>query len=270
MKEYTYPDRNDKTTIVMIGQKNPYERYWEKSEGYVLSFVDEKIKKKSAKMLDVGGGEGRLSERFAKKFQKIDFIEPDKERLSNAKRNLKERGIRNVNFYNKEFLNASLQENSYEFILISHVLQHVKTDEVKLQIKKARSLLKNDGLLVILTSHSRKKSDLYLASYLDKQGKFKEFLIPKEKFNSLINNSKGILPIRLFSIRSLIAMLSGFKIDKIKVFHELHKKTVLDKIIFRDKWVNLPFMKEMFGRDICIIARKVHQKPPTLRPIEKN
>ena len=90
-----------------------------------------------------------------------------------------------------------------------------------------------------------------------KGGRILDVPIDQEEFDRLVVNRDGVLPVRFFSFQMLRAMLSPiFHIENERVFHELFKRISLDRFIFRDTVANIPWVREFFGRDMLVEARK--------------
>jgi hypothetical protein len=90
-----------------------------------------------------------------------------------------------------------------------------------------------------------------------KGGRILDVPINQEEFDRLVVNRDGVLPVRFFSFQMLRAMLSPiFHIENERVFHELFKRISLDRFIFRDTVANIPWVREFFGRDMLVEARK--------------
>jgi len=213
---YFYPDIDDKIISNLIKSKEPYKGYWKKSEEYVLSFAERIFKSnKYQRLLDLGAGVGRLAIKFSKYFDYITIIEPDEERLQKAKENIKRE---NANFIKTPFLSSKLPKNYFDVVVCSHVIQHVKTKDVPSTINKIHSILKMNGILVLLTNYTRKDYDFFTKLFLDKSI-VKELQISENKFNSLVINKKLILPVHFFSIKTLYKDLDKFSIIKSKSFH---------------------------------------------------
>jgi ubiquinone/menaquinone biosynthesis C-methylase UbiE len=223
---YFYPDVDDKITNSLIKSKEPYKDYWKKSEDYALLFAEKIFERKYQRMLDLGAGGGRLTIKFSKYFNEITIIEPDKERFQKAKENIKRK---NINFIQTSFLSSKLSKDYFDVVICSHMIQHIKTKDITSTINKIRNTLKKNGILILLTNHSRKDYDVFTKLFL-RNDIVKELKISENEFNSLITNRKMILPVHLFTMRTLKKILDNFSIIKSKVFH--------------------------FGRDVFIIARK--------------
>lgn len=256
MKRYTYPDKKDKVTLVSISKKEPYKGYWKKSEDYVLSYFDCMLsRKKPNSLLDLGCGEGRLLLKYSRQFKEVYALEPDPQRMHIAKQKIIKRKIKKVIFISNLLQNAKLPENYFDVIICSHVIQHIPTTELECFIKKINRLLQKEGILVLLTSHSRSDKEKYIEGSII-HNELVEKEISKRRYNKMISNTKNILPVHLFSIHSLEKLLTNFRLETIKIFHEMRPRNFFDLLIFRDYLINLPILRKFFGVDIMIIAMK--------------
>lgn len=96
--------------------------------------------KKSGKALDVGSSTGILLSLFEQRGWEVQGIEPSEEASSNADR----LGIPTIN---NSFEKANLNLDSFDVIVVDHVLEHMMDlDEV---LGKVSRILKNDGVLVV-------------------------------------------------------------------------------------------------------------------------
>ncbi len=260
IKNYIYPDVDDALTIYLINKLEPFKGYWEKSERYVLNifkkYIQNKIQKENSYFLDAGCGDGRLLSEFEGFFDNIVAIDPDIKRLQMAEETLKKQGsFSKISF--KPIAIGQIDDNQkFDVILCGHVIQHVSADNAQLILKKLKSLLKKNGLLAIMTSHSGSIQDKYQKSYFI-NSEIVEEIISKDEFNSLIYNNNRVLPIHFFSSRNIAQTLKNLnlKILEIKSFHILSNLYGLDCLIFRDRLLNFcTFLKKRVGRDILILA----------------
>lgn len=253
---YKYPDKNDKATFLWAQEVEPYPGYWQKSDSRYVNYIDKFISRnKFSNAIDIGCGYGRLVFPFHKYFDKMIALEPDISRLEPVIKWVDKENIKNVEIINSTLLDSNLKENSFDFVLCSHVIQHVSTKEINLFIHKIYSILKNNGYLILITTHSKQHNNYYVKSIIQ-DGKVVEPVISEDEFNKIINNKDNMLPCILFSLKYLYQLLSNFKIKKVLLHHALYKRNVLDKIIFRDKLLNLPFIKGKLGSDVLLICKK--------------
>lgn len=253
MADYSYPDKGDHLTSQTIDREEPFEGYWERSENEVLSHAENFINQIEARLLDVGCGDGRLFNRFKDYADQIVGLEPDEDRRSSAIKKAEEIDT-DIDVRGLDFLEADF-EKAFDIVLCSHVLQHVKTSDLDDFAVRLRDNLVDGGLLILTTSHSTRRSDVFMKSYSE-NGSVKEDEVSEQEFNSLITNDKKILPVHLFTVASLKGLLNGFEFKSVHVFHELHNVTFLDSLVFRDEWINLPFLRKRMGRDVVIVAEK--------------
>jgi 2-polyprenyl-3-methyl-5-hydroxy-6-metoxy-1,4-benzoquinol methylase len=255
---YRYPDKGDRITRSFIGRSEPYPGYWQESEDRALADFYAYCKQKKRKaLLDIGAGEGRLALRLSTCFEEVTALEPDPGRLAQAKSAARRADIRNIRFVEKEFLSFEAPSEFFDAVVISHVIQHIETIAVPTFFKKAHSLLKDGGKLIVMTSHARRSSAISFSKSLMKGDRILDVSINQEEFDQLVVNRDGVLPVRFFSFQMLREMLSPiFHIENERVFHELFKRISLDRFIFRDTLGNVPWVREFFGRDMLVEARK--------------
>ena len=263
-KDYIYPDIDDKITKAFIKENEPFPSYWEKSEENVLKLIKEKTRKhlsrsKDSWLLDAGCGTGRLLPEFQRYFSNILAIDPDPLQIDKAKKIAKNKGfVEKVVFKVTSAEQLDWKEESVDVILSSHIIQHVHTETIQRILCKFHKVLKSDGLLFIMTTHSRKNRGYYAKAIL-KGSKSIEQKIGKEEFNSLIINNQNILPIHFFSVQNLENILknSGFILIQYRSYHILSKTRFLADKEDRDKLVNTSdSLKPKFGRDIMLLSQK--------------
>jgi ubiquinone/menaquinone biosynthesis C-methylase UbiE len=258
LRQYTYPGPSDKQITKLIKRIQPYDDYWHRSEEYVFSFVDKILQSKTREnFLDLGCGQGRLTKRFDQFFKNIVAIDPDPIRLKIAQDfNDDSSQLTNKKFICGDVNELNLPTNHFDVILISHVIQHIHTDDVDKVLMKVYELLKPGGLLILTTSHSRDSDNRFIKTNKKKNGRFRQKTITQNAYNSYITNQQGILPVHLFSITDLRKRLDKYKILAVKVFHILKFPEIFDAFIFRDRMVNNFLPKKFFGTDILLIAKK--------------
>lgn len=263
-KEYIYPDVNDKITEAFIKENEPFPNYWKRSEENVLTLIKEKIEKHLSRsedswLLDAGCGTGRLLPEFQKYFSNILAIDPDPLQIDKAKKIAKNKGFADkVVFKITSAEQLDWKEESVDVIFSSHIIQHVHTETIPKILGKFHKVLKADGLLFVMTTHSRKNRGYYAKAIL-KGSKCSEQKISKKKFNSLIINNQNILPIHFFSVQNLENILknSGFILIEYRSYHILSKTRFFADKEDRGKVVNTTdSLKSKFGRDIMLLNQK--------------
>jgi 2-polyprenyl-3-methyl-5-hydroxy-6-metoxy-1,4-benzoquinol methylase len=263
MDDYFYPDVNDRLTASQIRKYEPFEGYWNQSEQYVLNYVKRKIRTKTPKtsssMLDAGCGQGRLIFEFQHFFETIHAIEPDVKRLEQAKEKVRSSKLTAQVSFEAISIEELGEDQKFDMILCSHIIQHVHTDQLVIIFEKFKNVLKDNGLLVILTCHSGKKHDYYIKQWPENSKVLQE-VISKEEFNRLTMNKMGILPHHYFSMRNLIQMLEDVNLKEIKTmsFHIMENLYGIDHFINRDKFINtFPCLKNRFGKDMMVLSENI-------------
>jgi len=261
MESYTYPDKQDKMIVQFIKEKD--ENYWIESENIILdlikSYFENLLPKKKRNFLDAGCGSGRLIPYFASCFNEIDGFEPDEERFKEAKEFIK---LNNLEDKTRLF-QGSLQEyqiafnKNADFILCSHVIQHIHSYSVEAFLTALSGLLNKNGLLAITTNHSIRPSNYFMKSYL-KNGLITCEEVNEEEFNLLISG-EGILPVQFFNYNILAEFLNsiGLEIIDFKVFHVDDSDRALVKTKNHDAYFNASKVRqEKYGRDMLILVQK--------------
>lgn len=264
---YRYPDYKDKMTAENIKKIELYPGYWTRSEENALKLIKKIIKNKSGRnrFLDAGCGEGRLIPAFEGQFDEIVAIDPDHERLNMAADLVRNRGLSKKTTLKQSAI-EDFENDRFDFILCSHVLQHVHTASVPVILKRIRDLIKDDGLLCITTCHSIQNNGYFVKESIN-DSEHPDEPIDEIEFNSLVN-SKDILPVHFFSFIEIKNLLgdNGFKIIKFRVFH-------LDKVILGyenderiDDRVNSdPYLQETNGLDMMIAAMPIKKEDEMIK-----
>ena len=129
---YYYPDISDHITLSIIQSKKLDNDFLEKSERKILSSAEEIFRKERFNtLLDLGCGAGRLTVKFSKYFKQVTALDPDKERLRNAKNNIINKNIQNVIYIQAPFLETALPEDHFDVVLCNQIIQHIDTDTLE-------------------------------------------------------------------------------------------------------------------------------------------
>ncbi len=267
LRRYSYPDTGDLLTAEMIRIREPYEGYWAASERHVLDLALAELSRvvaglESPRMLDAGAGDGRLLAMFEPLFEALTVVEPDRARLGRAEEIATAAGFgRKVRFVNQKAETLDDTE-PYDFILCSHVLQHVHTDSVAPMLRRFAELLSATGRLLILTTHSTRSHDYFVEAGLQ-DGQLLERQIDQARFNLLTRNQDGLLPIRFLTRDSIYGLLSdaGLSALQFRCFHILSRQKNLPSGIERDHFVNASSSRqEEFGRDMYVMTALRHRR----------
>lgn len=262
MQKYQYPDFNDVLMMKFLEEFEKNENYWDVSEkrviGFMLDFINRKAGFRFANFLDAGCGKGRLFNVFQKYFSKITAIEPDKKRFLESLKEVEKLGMKDkttvINITAEEFKS----DKRFDFILNSHVLQHIPTDCVLPLISNLKDHLNENGVIAVTTCHSTKSKDHFVYNYVEK-GKPVVKEIDKEEFNSFVD-SKFMLPIHYFDPALLIKDFEriGLKTSLYKVFHVSKEDRDLLKQQNVDEYVNSSKeLQSQYGIDMCLLLEKV-------------
>jgi 2-polyprenyl-3-methyl-5-hydroxy-6-metoxy-1,4-benzoquinol methylase len=261
MKEYHYPDENDGLTIKFLAEFEKSAQYWDQSENTIIELIKKHIStinfKGKSRFLDAGCGNGRLITRFESHFNEIVAIEPDIQRLSNAKELVKSTGIEHKTSLYQTLAEKYTSAIKFDFILNSHVIQHIHTHNVKPLLKNLYDHLKDEGILAITTCHSYQSHDYYTKNYVLK-GKPVMEITDEAHYNDLVDGS-GLLPVHFFESDGFIKMLQEIGLETIdfSVFHVDKKEREQMKVQDIDAYVNgSKQLQDTHGWDMCLIVKK--------------
>ena len=231
---YTYPDREERLTSRLI--QSYEETRWNLEEAYVLKKVKDALledKEKLTVSLDVGTGLGRLISFLLSISTKVIAIDADLWRLRRAMESFGDRP--NVFFlWTKGSRLDPIPPESVDFINYSHVAQHVAHHELLETLGEFYRVLKDDGWLLLLTTHSEGK-EWFLVST---ENGIKE--IKRNEYEKLTRNSQpGKLPVRKFDVDYLEALLRdfGFKIEW-KIYYHIKPEFVAGAEIEEPESIN--------------------------------
>jgi 2-polyprenyl-3-methyl-5-hydroxy-6-metoxy-1,4-benzoquinol methylase len=262
MKEYHYPDENDGLTVKFLAEFEKSDKYWDQSENTIIELIKKHIStlpfKGINRFLDAGCGNGRLITRFEEQFDEIVALEPDLHRIANATKLVKSIGIDHKTRFYQTLAEKFTPKVKFDFILCSHVIQHIHTDSVKPLLNNLKDHLTEAGIIAITTCHSEQSQDYFTKNYLLK-GKPVIEPTDEEHYNQLVAG-KGLLPIHFFKSDNFIKMLWEIGLETIdfRVFHVDKTEREQMQVQDIDAFVNASKkLQDSHGRDMCLIARKV-------------
>jgi len=215
------------------------DQYLKNYNQRIVNFFIDKVDRKSYLVLDFGAGIGTLAEIFYKKTS----IKPECfEICKKSQKILTQKGFKLQN----EFLN----EEKYDLIFSSNVLEHIEQDSIT--IANLKKMLKKDGYLIIAVP----AFNLLFSEFDVKVGHFRRYNFEMLK-KICDQNDLEIEDMKFFDS-------SGFFILLIMKFlrRDSCKKITAKNLIFYDKiFVNINIILDLIFRKICgkniiLIARK--------------
>ncbi|MDD4983828.1 MAG: class I SAM-dependent methyltransferase [Candidatus ainarchaeum sp.] len=125
-------------------EKGHYKHHHEKRVEYLLSIINRFCKGLSKiKILDIGCGDGAMTKHLLKINNAIiTGIDYNPIRVKRAKKLVK-----NVDFFHRDAFNPGFQKESFDVILLHHMLEHIPDDVGLLQ--SMNKLLKKEGILIV-------------------------------------------------------------------------------------------------------------------------
>jgi 2-polyprenyl-3-methyl-5-hydroxy-6-metoxy-1,4-benzoquinol methylase len=213
---YYYPDKDDeivrKSILVGTLKKDNLEcQYYQ--EMFTQLNPDQ-----NAVILDIGCGQGRTFLAVVPYFKKIFALDPDPVRIKKASIELKKisKSVEGI------FINSNIQEFStektFDYIMCSHVIQHIVTSELPQIFKKMHTLLKPSGKLVLLTTNWPKSKEQFV---IIDPVTFQERVADEKEFNEFVIKNTPGLPTRHFTEKVLRKLFTdaNFKILSLKKYH---------------------------------------------------
>jgi len=113
--------------------------------------------KRIESMLDAGCGTGVYSFSLAEKAKKIDAIDFEAKKIDYDKRVNR---FKNIRFQCMDLRNLKFKKNSFDFVICSDVIEHIKQDEKAIS-EISRVMKKRGRLLLTVPSLSKKNIETY-------------------------------------------------------------------------------------------------------------
>jgi 2-polyprenyl-3-methyl-5-hydroxy-6-metoxy-1,4-benzoquinol methylase len=117
--------------------------------------------KKGMRLIELGSGSGRMLAYLKSIFPELEVwgVDYSAKGIAYAKKNYGKYGIK---FKHTSGQNTSLKTGYFDFVISSHVIEHVTEEEAVAFMKETRRLLKKGGYAFIGTPERRKCQDLYV------------------------------------------------------------------------------------------------------------
>lgn len=196
---YRYPDLNDQITALAVEQREPAPGLWNESAERGLNLLDRKLRtilppRETLNGLDAGCGQGRLIPWAAKFAASITAVDADFDRLRKA-RMQKCPTDTMLRFDCKTI--TEIDGGPYDFIVCSHVLQHVPTTMVTGILEHLSDIASSKAVMVLAFSQAAIGEESFGLSYLD-SGRACSNLIDRTRFDEIASDRHhtGSVPFR--------------------------------------------------------------------------
>lgn len=258
---YHYFDDQDRITTRFIEQHEPFAGYWHQSEHLALDRARQHVREasdnnKMVRGLDAGCGDGRLLPWVAELVTEVTAIDRDQSRIDSAKERTHQIGLRDhINFNTSSI--AEYADEPFDFVLCSHVLQHVSTSEVAATLRSLYKLTNSGGMLVLCYSRAAAGAEAFTTTQVI-NGSAESKEVTRAEFDKLASNrseSSAVLPVRHFDPDSLEQV--GIEIGWIErwrwTYHILVDLGIIDGYLDRDELVNsYGHGLQDLGRDVVV------------------
>ena len=251
---YRYPDAGDAIFETYRCSEEPYPGYWARADGLALAIARRAFSRTGRRhLLDFGCGRGRLLGTFAGDFQAVTAVDPDPARAADARA----LGIPGLEVLTGGAELLAAMPARFDAALCSHVIQHVPAAEAAHIVAALAWALEPGGVLVLLTSRAcgptRQVATRRLAATTAARP------LPAAEFDALAAGTPagGELPVRLFAdgdIRRLLA--PHFDISREWAFADMSPARALDRIVLRDRLINLAPARARRGSNLLVVARR--------------
>ena len=225
MAAYVYPDRGDRLTMALINEEYDGES-WGKSEERVMALAAEALAALPSApaeraALDVGCGLGRLFGFFAQYAGRIEALEPDRERCvlacQEARRVAEDTGVC-ISVIN-DILGDNKADGAYDFVVSSHVLQHLGRRQAWMLMQTMARKLKEGGLLILTTTYACDGQERFFCESWH-EGRRLSRQVSAEEFETTFSEGGG-LPVRAFTSDAIeeMADAAGLELKEFRPFH---------------------------------------------------
>lgn len=240
----------------MISRVEPYKGYWDDSYDFIFSQVEGLFQDESSKrMLELGCGQGRFIERYAKYFEDVVAVERDPESLDSAMENAYWNDIENIEFFRKPSSDETFEAESFDVVLLGQSLQYMSSEELEDTFEKVVQLLKPGGKILVMVPHRKPGQSEYVKTYMTEDEEYVTEDIDSEAFEKLLELDVDILATRKFHV-NYFRELEGLNLKDYKVFHDVILPSFVDRVVLRDRLINMPFLKKYFGTRMMLVLEK--------------
>jgi glycosyltransferase involved in cell wall biosynthesis/ubiquinone/menaquinone biosynthesis C-methylase UbiE len=241
--------------------KNIWDKKWSEYKEAKIDFTTKTIWNeilkhvsfKNKSILELGAGTGRLSFLALEEGgDKATLVDSSKQALSLAKALIGQRS--GVKFVNRDLLNLELNEEAFDIVMSSGVIEHFRRTELAQAIKTHKKFLGPQGRLVLIVPASlhynnlrfRFKSTRSVFSYQRPFSRRKiRRLLERENLEVLENKrfflSYGLAPLRKVSRRWR---------------RKLEKKWLLNILFLFSDWLKPRWLDSLLGGLIIVVARR--------------
>lgn len=185
-----------RSTVIYNSRSQSFSNYLKWSnEKSVVSNALKKVLGNNQNVLDIGAGNGILTQKLSTSFKKVVAVEPSRELFLK----LKEKCAGKKFFLiNKGFEDFNPNEK-FDVILAAYVIRYLKN--TNLQLKRIRDMLKEDGRFILIANEPERK-------FLNFYNRFKWKILKKRATPTYVNFSS-------------ILKENGFKFRKLKITSSL-------------------------------------------------
>jgi SAM-dependent methyltransferase len=252
--KYRYPDYGDQCIHRFEAAYGAAK--WMREEQWVLNKalkVLHRLFPENARLfIDVGCGEGRLIPIFEAYFDQIIGLDPDSERLIQARQAVDALQIEGVSLYNAAVPDFSLNESA-EFILSSHIIQHIPTTLLQPFLNWINNHLKPGALVLILFAKSTQNASYF--TVVEPSGNRR--IITETEFNKVFAEP-NTLPAHHIPPMKVQTLLEDLGLKPIfEVSYHIGAKIPRAIIIPSLRLVNFStYFARRIGKDHAILAKK--------------
>lgn len=240
-----------------------YPSYWKKrvyedrAEKIALKKLLKKINS-HGKIIDLGGGFGRLAETYSPFFQECLIVEPSGDLIRTGKE--KNRELKNVTFLQDSLPKlSSIKDRTFDLALMVRVIHHIKEPEIAL--KEVERILKDNGFLIIEVAnkiHFLAKLRAVFVGNFD----FSKDEDPIDR-RSLKSVKENKIPFFNHHPKKILKILNKLNFETVEILsvsnfrRPVFKKIIpLPVLLLVENLLQKPLAKIFFGPSIFILAQK--------------